>query len=524
MPATAQTWRNQRVLHGIFAVTGTVLLAATVWMFAEDHWRPWKAVQRKADQIRVTTAEWRRAQSEAESLQAEQKRLAVARAEPATRRPDGKSLSQDQEGDLRSTVSAGSETRAERGARDGARARPPESNVLEHPPTGDPRAAEALAQNRAALRQLEASIQERRSTYFTWYGFLPLPGKRWLELPLLDALNSPRKIETIWHEGLEIDYNFRKVRRFDRCTTCHGFADKTAAGSAYQPAYAGEQLLEFVVPWPEDRIAGGGSRADAPSATETSAADRLAERLGVRLAADGLLERNAVTVQFVRPESPAARATPVKPAAERIPQTGRSLRESLLRPAVHPAIVPIPFRGLIAGDVIRQINGVSVADRDETLHRLLAAADAGEPLTLAVRRGLPSPFASHPRLGLFVGSASPHPQAVFGCTVCHEGQGSATDFKWASHTPNDAAQRRAWRAEHRWFDNPDWVFPMYPRRFAESACLKCHHEMGELAASERFAEPPAPKLSRGYQLILRTAASVATTWVVTGPSSASVRI
>ena len=173
-----------------------------------------------------------------------------------------------------------------------------------------------------------------------------------------------------------------------------------------------------------------------------------------------------------------------------------------MRPSVHPAIVPIPFRGLIAGDVIRQINGVSVADRDETLHRLLAAADTGEPLTLAVRRGLPSPFASHPRLELFVGSASPHPQAVFGCTVCHEGQGSATDFKWASHTPNDAAQRRAWRAEHRWFDNPDWIFPMYPRRFAESACLKCHREMGELAPSERFADPPAPKLSRGYQLIL----------------------
>ena len=319
MPATAQTWRNQRVLHGIFAVTGTVLLAATVWMFADDHWRPWKSIQRRADQIRVTTAEWRRAQSEADLLQAERQRLAVARAEPATRRPDGKSLSQDQEGDLRSTVSAGSETRCADAPGLGTGPEPDRrartcSSIRRPAILGQPR-----SWNRTGQRCVNWRPRSRSgaSTYFTWYGFLPLPGKRWLELPLLDAFNSPRKIETIWHEGLEIDYNFRKVRRFDRCTTCHGFSDQTAAGSADQPAYPGEQLLEFVVPSPEGPIAGDGARASTPSATETSAADRLAERLGVRLAAGGLLEPDAVTIQFVRPESPAARATPMKPAAER---------------------------------------------------------------------------------------------------------------------------------------------------------------------------------------------------------------
>ncbi len=42
---------------------------------------------------------------------------------------------------------------------------------------------------------------------------------------------------------------------------------------------------------------------------------------------------------------------------------------------------------------------------------------------------------------------------------------------------------------------------MFPKRFAESGCLKCHHEVTELERSERFPEPPAPKLTHGYHLI-----------------------
>ena len=38
---------------------------------------------------------------------------------------------------------------------------------------------------------------------------------------------------------------------------------------------------------------------------------------------------------------------------------------------------------------------------------------------------------------------------------------------------------------------------MTPERFIESNCLKCHHEVVELEPSERFPEPPAPKLVAG---------------------------
>src|SRR5262245_66695966 len=45
MPATESTWRDTKLLHHIFAVTGGVLTIATVWMIYKDHVRSWKAYQ-----------------------------------------------------------------------------------------------------------------------------------------------------------------------------------------------------------------------------------------------------------------------------------------------------------------------------------------------------------------------------------------------------------------------------------------------------------------------------------------------
>ena len=132
---------------------------------------------------------------------------------------------------------------------------------------------------------------------------------------------------------------------------------------------------------------------------------------------------------------------------------------------------------------------------------LLRSVEPDTTVEVTVLRGLPHPYASHPRLDLFVGSLSPHTLARMGCTVCHEGQGSGTAFKWTSHTPDGAAQRDQWRQEYGWFNNHHWILPMAPERFVESGCLKCHHEVEELYPSERFPEPPAPKLTQGYELI-----------------------
>lgn len=139
--------------------------------------------------------------------------------------------------------------------------------------------------------------------------------------------------------------------------------------------------------------------------------------------------------------------------------------------------------------------------------------------------GYPHPYASHPRLDLYLTSASPHPLPKFGCTVCHAGQGSGTSFTNASHTPNDPHEAELWahspdrkaflvadskeaaeKADkeaahhHGWFDNHFWEHPMSPKRFEESGCIKCHINVVELGHHPKFGAT-APKVAKGYDLV-----------------------
>src|SRR5262249_40557737 len=123
--------------------------------------------------------------------------------------------------------------------------------------------------------------------------------------------------------------------------------------------------------------------------------------------------------------------------------------------------------------------------------------------TIDLTPGQVKQFAAHPRLDLFVDSNSAHPLEKFGCTICHSGQGSATSFTLASHTPNDTVQQKAWEGSgkdgHSWQAIHDWDFPMYPKRFVESGCVKCHHQMTDLIRYGSKEE--APKLLEGYNLV-----------------------
>jgi cbb3-type cytochrome oxidase cytochrome c subunit len=127
-----------------------------------------------------------------------------------------------------------------------------------------------------------------------------------------------------------------------------------------------------------------------------------------------------------------------------------------------------------------------------------------------------NPYASHPRLDLYLTSTSPHPLPKFGCTVCHEGQGSGTSFTNASHTPNDPHQAEVWAKSpkksqaaigdnpdahhHGWFDNHFWEHPMLPDRFEQSSCIRCHINVVELGHHPKFGAT-APKVHRGYELV-----------------------
>lgn len=296
------------------------------------------------------------------------------------------------------------------------------------------------------LARLDDQVYKNSSNVLEWI-------TRW---PVLNALYDGNvRINQIWLPDLTIDYNFSQVARFDRCKTCHRAISQTAPGTATDPAYPTlpeeERDLTLTLQTP----------SSGPDAGST-----LRDVYGMELSGDSLVGyADAVLVHYVLPESLAAQA------------------------------------GLESGDVIVEAGDVPVYEPAAVRGFLLEQVNWGEPTTLKIRRGLNHPFTTHPRLDLYLSDSSPHPEKEVGCTICHDGQGSGTEFPWTSHTPNNAKQQVAWTREHGWFDNHHWIFPMKPSRFVYSNCTKCHYDKASLEPTERFPDPPAAKLVKGWTLV-----------------------
>ena len=108
---------------------------------------------------------------------------------------------------------------------------------------------------------------------------------------------------------------------------------------------------------------------------------------------------------------------------------------------------------------IRQVllPGLQRVDRCTTCH--LGVEDP-------TMKNAPQPFTFHANL-------VPHVPAKFGCTVCHGGQGLATD-EWGAHGKVEF-----------------WQEPLLPREYIRASCGRCHKE-GEV--------PGVPELAEGRRL------------------------
>jgi cytochrome c551/c552 len=125
----------------------------------------------------------------------------------------------------------------------------------------------------------------------------------------------------------------------------------------------------------------------------------------------------------------------------------------------------------------------------------------GEGLSnMVLENKFPNPFATHPNPDLYLSTTSPHTLQKFGCTICHDGQGSGTSFRDASHTANNPHEYADWHEKYHYSSNHFWEYPMQPQRLRESTCIKCHHSVVELGVHPTFGAS-APKLYRGYNLI-----------------------
>jgi cytochrome c2 len=595
MPATEQTWRNQKLLHVVFAVSSLLMAIATVWLLASDHlkeWKKWQLADRKKDAWVLAARRDELAAQNAKAMAEFDAKLRLLDSEaiPANllarfkaavsaedRRLSEASAAAADDGRVKATpvsTTAGAEDAqfarldelASKLAELAAKAEELRGKALQTPAEGETPAATAedvLAAEKAAgamrdrllaamdrpfIREAKRregrlvadkkSANGQRTAKVSELGIAIGEGKpeavqreiqldvdrlnraigkmtaeiaaakdyrlslegivaeadasqaalvkerdaiqtelarldeqvykntshigewvtRW---PVLNALyNGNIRIDQNWLPDLTINYNFSQAARFDRCTSCHRAISKTAPGTATDPLYPTlpDADREFVV-----ELATPG---EAPSAEgEEDAAERLELAYGLKLSDRGIVTDGDVTVRYATPESLASRA------------------------------------GLQSGDVIEAVDGSPVYSPAEVADRLLNFVTWGQPAKVSVRRGLDHPFTGHPRLDLYLTDLSPHPQKDVGCTICHDGQGSGTSFAWTSHTPDNAKQQKDWIENRGWFDNHHWIFPMKPARFVESNCLKCHHEKGGLLPSERFPEPPAPKLVEGWSIV-----------------------
>lgn len=444
MAATDQHYRNQKWLDIVFAVTCILMLVSVVWMFAQDFYREFKQEVREFRNVEEAMFQ----RSTLDLVPDADTRQQISAAEEQVKAAHGELQKARDNRETQSKVSEFTSKKAISEARYQAAKADYDSLVSKYniaierrnaeqsgssaydslKKSADSMKAEITTQNdelarlqadidtnkasldnalrpiREAEGKVGAAEDELKKLTADFDRFCKLTTqKRWgagdwfRSLPVIDAFNSPIRIQQFTLDDYPINYNFKYVTRYDRCTTCHLGIDR--------PSYTKEELTRL---------------GQAPS-------DDQKNRL--RIARELLKERQD--------------------------KLGAS------------------------------------AD--------LGPGDLRDLSVLKLSEGKVTEYCAHPRLDLFVGANSPHPAEKFGCTSCHAGQGSATEFLLASHTPNDTKVRDHWVKEYGWEANHYWDFPMLPKRFVESTCLKCHHQVTDLIREGSLVE--APKLIRGYNLL-----------------------
>ncbi len=144
---------------------------------------------------------------------------------------------------------------------------------------------------------------------------------------------------------------------------------------------------------------------------------------------------------------------------------------------------------IVLKDITDDVNFMTIpkVDRCITCHLGIANPDY---------ENAPQPFRTHPNLELYVGNNSAHPMEEFGCTVCHDGRGRGTDFTGSAHTPSSHEQEKEWQEKYKWRELHHWDNPMYPVKYVEAGCFKCHSTEGTVEGAE--------KLNLGLKLIERS--------------------
>lgn len=531
MAASDQYYRSQKTLDIVFAATSTFLLVSIIALFIQDYFRSWKPEQRNFRPVEsgINLREAFADIPSKEKFDEARDQVDQARQERAANKPKIDSLNRElaliapkklkkeqAAADVKSLVESRRsffDIAVDQEGINSANAKKWKAELTKYQEqfaTAQAEAEEITATFKEKQRErdaLEKGVTQALSKLKTLNDDLirrvrVAEKKQWgwsdwvRALPVIDGFASPLKIHQFTINELPIDYNFKYVTRFDRCMTCHQGIDR--------PGFA------------RDRVAGVQHLGPADAKWDHSMA-RIKSILGRAkyYNEDDLLVDNRRDFRKHVNASGIRQGKMVPVAISVSPTLNNEFSEALenLRDLIHNGDPDNKYatKQRLLDELDAEIKLVEtqalLRELREEFKGTPEAANLPDPDAMKITRlgsnvlsdSRVIEYSAHPRLDLFVGSNSKHSSEKFGCTICHGGQPSGTDFSFSSHTPNSSPEKDRWVHQHDWKSIHDWEFPMLPKRFMEASCVQCHHQMTDLISSENRNE--APKLLQGYNLV-----------------------
>jgi cbb3-type cytochrome oxidase cytochrome c subunit len=272
MAASDKPYRSQSMLDTVFGVTSLLMLVSVIAMLVQDYNREYKPEQRVFRDVETAMAQ-RQALDSLPSAEEMQKADAAVAANRETRTSKDSEIKeyrakaraempkldranaayQDIKADLESVMSFYN-IEVEHNGPKSAEAGKLLTRIVDLESKLEDKQAErdaiqqAMAENAAKADDLEApltkALSKQKQVYDRFDSLVKTSlVKRWgfgdsfRSLPIIDGFASPTKIQQITNNDIPIDYYFKPVTRFDRCTTCHLGIDR--------PAYTQDALTKL---------------------------------------------------------------------------------------------------------------------------------------------------------------------------------------------------------------------------------------------------------------------------------------
>jgi hypothetical protein len=260
----------------------------------------------------------------------------------------------------------------------------------------------------------------------------------------------------------------------------HVFYEQSATETGRQVLLSGS--LDYVKKW--DLEVDGLLRALETAQIEASArrGELDAHRANLTLVeADRPLDIDSIDAAFGRFEQP------IKLVEGKIRSVESSIANAIRDAVLLDALQPIArIEKAVVDDILLDMNFLQVprVDRCKTCHINIDAATPEFARFESPKWG--TVYQTHPRPDLYLQDTSPHPYLRFGCTGCHYGDGRATDFTIAAHTPSDAEERDDWENRFHWHKKHHQVQPMRREKDIAGGCRKCHASEDHLDGADRL--------------------------------------